>query len=105
MSKVPVRVVKKGLVPPPAAAWVPLPRLIVFAAPKFTQNVELMAHELMHVLQAEEYGWRWPLVYVAQWVRSGFSYTNMPFEVEARDAQKNFDMLEWAREVIAQNEF
>ena len=98
--RVPVKVVKRGLTPG-AAAWVPLPRLIVFAKPDFARDEALMAHELQHVLQAEAHGWRWPLAYVAQWARSGFSYTNMPFEVEARAAAVDAVMLAWARDVQA----
>ena len=96
--RVPVKVVTRGFVPRGSAAWVPLRRRIVFAHPR-RMTARLMAHELQHVLQAEKV--IWPLAYVIQWARHGFSYTNMPYEVEARAAERQPHMLQWATEVIA----
>ena len=95
--RVPVRVIQTNAVPPGAAAWVPKKRTIL-VRPQHARNKRLMAHELQHVRQAEKAAW--PLAYVIQWMRSGFSYTNMPYEVEARAAETQPHMLQWADEVI-----
>lgn len=99
MNRVPVTV-RVGWVPPRATAWVPCPRTIV------VQRLEdlherLVAHELKHVLQAEEHR-PWPLAYVWQWIRCGFSYVRMPFEVEARAAEHSPFERAWARDVLRQ---
>jgi hypothetical protein len=98
--------VRVGLVPPGAAAWVPLPRTIILGT-GITPNVRLMAHELQHVLQAERYGTAWGAVYLAQWTRTVLlirstsqAYQQMPFEVEARAAELDPGMLAWARTVL-----
>jgi hypothetical protein len=49
-------------------------------------NLWLFAHELGHVEQMRRFFWFfiWDIVYFLQWIRVGFSYENIPFEVEAR---------------------
>jgi hypothetical protein len=95
--RVPVTIRHSALVPPGAAAWVPLPRLILFArAQPITER--LLAHELRHVRQAEEHPW--PLAYLTQWALTGFSYRRMPFEVEARKAEDEPFYRAWARDLI-----
>jgi hypothetical protein len=59
----------------------------------------LLAHELCHVLQAERHAW--PFAYVWQWMQYGFSYYRMPFEVEAREAERDDAFLAWADSVLA----
>lgn len=105
-KRVPVDVRFSRLVPPQAAAWVPWPRTIRFK-PGTPLYVGLMAHELMHVLQAEKYGKAWPAVYLAQWLKTGImigsfarAYHEMPFEKEARRAEQDLDMRVWARDII-----
>lgn len=97
MRRTPVAM-RIGWTPPGAHAWVPLPRTIVVRSAELVTE-RLVAHELAHVLQAEANP-PWPLTYVWQWIRTGFSYTRMPFEVSARAAERNEAMLEWARDLI-----
>lgn len=44
----------------------------------------LLRHEMEHVRQWKRYGVLFPLVYVFNWVRAGFSYTNNELEKRAR---------------------
>ena len=99
MTRVPVKVITRGIVPPGAAAWVPLPRTIVFKRPEWI-NERLMAHELAHVSQWERHGWWFPVLYVWGWARAGFSYSENTFEREARALERNQCYLSWAREVM-----
>jgi len=47
----------------------------------------LLVHERTHIKQMERYGWpKQYFMYLWQYCRYG--YKNMPFEVEAREAQK-----------------
>ena len=96
MKRVPVAI-RRAWVPPGFAAWVPRARTIIVG-----RDVEvterLLAHECAHVLQAERYSW--PSAYIWQWITTGFSYTRMPFEVEARAAEKNVWYLAWARDLM-----
>ena len=96
MKRVPVTITR-AWVPPGFAAWVPKPRTIIVGH-NVVLTQRLLAHELAHVLQAEEY--RWPSAYVWQWITTGFSYTRMPFEVEARAAEKNIWYLAWACDLM-----
>lgn len=101
VRRVPVRVILSSkLVPSQAHGWTPLPRLIIMR-PGY-HNVNNLAHELMHVLQAEKYGHFWPLVYAAQWARYKFDYWSMPFEIEAYAAHKNPEIMAWAHAVLDQ---
>ena len=97
--RLPVTVVKQGLTPG-AAAWVPLPGLIVFARPEYI-TIRLLAHELQHVRQWAYEGWTFPLKYAWAWARAGFSYRDNPYEIEARRAEADTDMLLWASDVQA----
>ena len=96
MTRVPVTI-RRAWVPPGFAAWVPKPRTIIVGH-NVVLTQRLLAHEHAHVLQAEEY--RWPSAYVWQWITTGFSYTRMPFEVEARSAEKNIWYLAWACDLM-----
>jgi hypothetical protein len=97
MRRVPVDLKHSRWVPPGFAAWVPEPRTIrVEVGRPLTER--LLAHELCHVTQADEVPW--PFAYVAQWVLTGFSYRNMPFEVEARRAENEPFYRAWARDLI-----
>jgi hypothetical protein len=78
-------------------ATVPWKRTVLFrhgvpVTPSF------LAHELAHVHQAERHPW--PLAYLAQWVRTGFRYHRMPFEIEARAAERDPDYLAWSRVIL-----
>jgi hypothetical protein len=85
------------MIPPWAHAMVPLKRVIlVKRGVKLTRC--LLAHELVHVTQAETRPW--PLAYFIQWLTTGFSYTNMPLEVEARQNAGHPWYLAWADELI-----
>ena len=98
MTRVPVNLRRSGLVPAGFAAWVPVRRTVLIG-----RDVEvterLMAHELKHVHQAERHAW--PGAYVWQWIRTGFSYTRMPFEVEARAAELDPFYRAWAADELA----
>ena len=96
--RVPVSLRRSVWVPDGFAAWVPCKRTILVRV-GHPVTPRLIAHELAHVLQAERHAWPW--AYVRQWAATGFSYTNMPFEVEARAAERDETMLAWARDVLA----
>jgi fatty acid desaturase len=98
MEKVPVTL-KKGFVFPGFAGWVPLPGLIIYN-PKYGLGRHFIAHELMHVTQWNRYGVWFLFLYVFQWVSVGFSYWNIPLEVEAREAESNHEYLLWADEIL-----
>jgi len=67
----------------PAAA-VTLGKTIV-VHPSVKLSSRLIRHELEHVRQWQELGWTFPMRYVANHFRHG--YTNNPFEVDARKAE------------------
>jgi hypothetical protein len=92
-----VTIVRSVFVPRGFSAWVPRKRTIV-VAPRTVLSERLLAHELAHVRQAERTVW--PLAYVVQWAVSGFSYPTMPFEREAREAERDPFFLAWARDLL-----
>ena len=72
-------------------------RHIFFNDYKSKVSVRIMRHELAHVHQYERYrlfgiGWisipLFLVVYVGQWVKAGFRYSQIEFEFEARAAEK-----------------
>jgi len=97
VTRVPVSLKRSALVPNGFAAWVPLKRTVLIAHGAVV-TPRLIAHECAHVLQAEKT--IWPLAYVLQWAASGFSYSRMPFEVEARKAETEPFYLDWARDLL-----
>ena len=59
----------------------------------FLANTSWVRHEVCHVKQYRKYGyWRFLWLYVMHWVRVG--YWNIPFEKEARLAERNVSELE-----------
>jgi len=99
VTRVPVRIVRsRFLWPPWVTAMVPVKRTILVRA---SANLDrrLLAHELRHVTQAETAAW--PLAYALQWVATGFSYRNMPFEREARAAESDPKYLTWADDLLS----
>ena len=97
-TRVPVTVKRVPfLIPPWVIAMVPKPRLI-WVRQRVPLTERLLAHELCHVLQAERHSW--PLAYFVQWITTGFSYTRMPFEREARRAESEPFYLAWAANVL-----
>ena len=96
--KPPVSIARSWFVPRGFAGWVPRKRTIRFSR-SANVTARLLAHELCHVMQAEQAPW--PGAYVAQWIASGFSYTNMPFEVEARKAETEPFYRDWASVILA----
>jgi hypothetical protein len=97
MTRVPVNMRRSHLVPPGFAAWVPLRRTILIK-PGAEASERRIAHELVHVHQAERS--LWPLAYVIQWAATGFSYKRMPYEVEARASQNEPFYRAWARDLL-----
>lgn len=89
-----------GRVPPGAVAWVPVPDLIVVRERKFASHRRLIAHELQHVIQHNVYGWMFYVHYVWGWVTAGFSYRRNWMERDARLAETDPEMLEWADQLI-----
>lgn len=79
------------------AAQVPFKRTI-WVRPGTHLTAPLIAHELRHVVQAEQHSW--PLAYFWQWLTTGRDYWKMPFENEARVAESDPFYLQWAEEVI-----
>jgi hypothetical protein len=97
VTRVPVKLRRSALVPTGFAAWVPLKRTVL-VSPGAIATQRLIAHELAHVHQAERNAW--PAAYIWQWIRTGFSYHRMPFEVEARAAEREPFYLAWATDVL-----
>ena len=99
MTRVPVKLRRSPLVPAGFTAWVPVKRTVLIR-----RDVEvterLIAHECVHLIQAERHAW--PAAYVWQWIRTGFSYTNMPFEVEARAGEVDPFYRAWAKALIVE---
>ena len=90
-----------GFVPSGFSAWVPKRGTIIVSEARLASNERLIAHELAHVLQVEEYGLlRYYLNYLIGWVGSGFRYESIPMEAEARKAETEPMMRQWARELI-----
>ena len=54
--------------------------------PAATLSPELVRHELEHVRQWREDGWRFPIRYAVQYARHG--YRANPYEVAAREAER-----------------
>lgn len=96
--KPPVNIYRSWFVPRGFRGWVPRKRTIIFSR-SADVTVRLLAHELRHVIQAENAPW--PAAYVAQWAASGFSYWNMPFEYEARRAEGEAFYRDWASTILA----
>jgi hypothetical protein len=92
-----VTIVRSPFVPWGYSAWVPRRRTIVVAR-HVVLTERLLAHELVHVHQAERT--LWPLAYVAQWASTGFSYATMPYEREARVAERDSFYVAWARDLL-----
>lgn len=89
-----------GWVPPNVAAWVPVPGLIVARSAEFALRRHLIAHELQHIVQHNVYGWSFYPMYLWGWVRAGFSYRRNWMERDARLAESDPEMLEWADRLI-----
>ena len=60
-----------------------------------------LAHELRHVVQRDELGWRFLFAYLAGHVLGGFSHAGNWMENEARAAERDPAYLTWARELLA----
>jgi hypothetical protein len=88
------------IVPAWARAQVPR-RGVIWVRRDVALSERLLAHELRHVMQAESHPWPW--AYFAQWALTGFSYRDMPFEVEARAAENEPFYRQWARDLLASN--
>jgi len=99
MKRVPVTIKRRPMRfhPKRFVSWVPRQRTVVVRHGE-TLTRALLAHELRHVIQAEKHSW--PLAYLAQWVLTGFSYRDMPFEREARAAQTDPAYLAWADDLM-----
>jgi hypothetical protein len=95
--------IKVGFVWPMAIAWVPNSKTILVRDEKWAKNVRLIAHELKHIEQARKLGPFFIPVYIFRWVLAGFSYTNHPMEIEAREAEQTIKYIDWAKEVITKN--
>lgn len=86
------------LIPNWAAAQVLFPNTI-FAKKEYADNVNTIAHEIVHVDQIKEYG------LFLFWIRylyllAKHGYTNHPMEIEARGLQNNPVIQERARKLI-----
>jgi hypothetical protein len=61
---------------------------VIYLAPGFKNNQPLINHELCHLAQMNRDGkFKWILKYYGQLIRYG--YWNAPYEVEARQAERN----------------
>jgi hypothetical protein len=98
LARVPVSIRRCWLfVPKGFGAWVPVRRTIIFRTGEPITERGL-AHELCHVLQAEDRPW--PIAYVLQWVQYGFKHRNMPFEIAAHKAEVDPWFRAWARDLL-----
>lgn len=61
-------------------SWVGVARPLAEA---LVRNPKLLAHEAVHVVQAERLGWRWLLAYAWAGIRALFRYRNISYEHEA----------------------
>ncbi len=90
------------LIPSWVAAQVLIPGLI-FVKRGVPLSRRLIAHEIAHDDQWRRYGLAFPLVYVWEWIRAGFSYTRNRLEVEARNLERDQAYLNRAWIVIEQH--
>lgn len=95
--------IRVGFVWPGATAWVPNSTLILVRDKDAAKNRRLIAHELKHIEQARKLGPLFIPVYIFRWILAGFSYTNHPMEIDAREAEQTVKYVEWAKEVIGNN--
>lgn len=84
--------------PASCAARVTAPDRIVVER-QWCENVQVIAHELRHIVQWNEIGADFLVQYALQVIRYG--YEDAPFEVEAREAAFDVFYVRWARDVIA----
>jgi hypothetical protein len=63
------------------------------------RDVDLIAHELVHVMQWQRHGAAFPILYLEQIARHG--YRDAPFEVEARTMASTRYYQAWALYLIA----
>lgn len=102
MMQVPVRIVKVPfLIPTWAAAQVTIPRTI-FIRKNVIATLQLIAHELAHVMQWERHGVSFPFRYLMESMRVG--YQRNTFEVEARHFERNGAYLAWAKQILLELE-
>lgn len=78
-------------------AIVPFPNTILVVK-EYAESAPIIAHELVHLDQWERYGWSFYPRYISGWIKAGFSYTNNPMEVEARENYHRY--LTLAKELI-----
>lgn len=101
MGSVPVKIVRVlTMVPAGVASMVPA-KGVIWVRQGHPLSVRMLAHELCHILQAERTQ-NWALAYVAQWLQSGMDYDRMPYEIEARKAEKEPFFRAWAQDLIAE---
>ncbi|MBP6623663.1 MAG: DUF4157 domain-containing protein [Chitinophagaceae bacterium] len=63
---------------------------------EFIQNLSLFRHEIEHIKQWKRIGFMlFPIQYV--WYSFKYGYYNNPFEVEARLAESDIDLLKWVK--------
>jgi hypothetical protein len=61
----------------------------------------LLAHELVHVIQWEQFGWRFPFMYLWE-LRNG--YARNKFEIEAYTLENKLEFVQWASEILSNRE-
>ena len=84
--------------PANVAARVTAPDRIVIER-EWCRRVDVIAHELRHIVQWNETGGDYLIVYRLQVITYG--YRDAPFEVDAREAVFLTFYREWARDLIA----
>jgi hypothetical protein len=78
---------KSRLVPPGYTAWVVYP-FMLFRHDRLDVSDRLFRHELEHIYQVQRDGWlRFYFGYLWQWVRGGFKYSKIRYEIEAEAAE------------------
>lgn len=61
----------------------------------------LLAHELVHVIQWEQFGWWFPIMYLWE-LRNG--YASNRFEIEAYALESKVEFVQWASEILSNGE-
>ena len=61
---------------------------------------ESLAHELRHIIQRHELGWRFLFAYITGYILSGFDYEDNWMEKEAREAEHDPEYLALARDLL-----
>lgn len=72
----------------------------IYVRKGITLTPKFLAHELRHIVQRNELGWRFLFAYLAHYALAGFNYAGSRMEQEARAAESDPAYLAWAHELL-----